>query len=460
MATKRRSSSKRAGKSAEAKSTTRKANGANGAGRPIDDPDVLIKYYRDMLLIRRFEERAGQMYGMGLIGGFCHLYIGQEAVIVGMVAGSVAGDTFITSYRDHGHMLASGMDPKGVMAELTGRAGGYSRGKGGSMHMFSAEKKFYGGHGIVGAQVPIGAGLAFANKYRGNDNVSLAYFGDGASNQGIFHEALNLAAVWDLPMIFVCENNQYALSTSYRETTSVERISQRAQSYDIPGITIDGNDAVEVYLVMQEAIDRARAGEGPTLVEAMTYRWGQHSMRVNLRDPRPEDEINEWMARDPIQHMEKVLSYIEMAKNSGATLIAGGNRITDGDLGAGCFVQPTIFADCTNEMKHARDEIFGPVMSVMRFKNEAEVIDLANDSNYGLAAGIFTRDLSRAHRVIAKLQAGICWINTYGDSPAEMPVGGYKHSGIGRENGVDSIRHYTQIKSVFVSLDKLGNPFA
>src|ERR1700734_2875892 len=221
--------------------------------------EALKKLYGDMLLIRRFEERAGQLYGMGLIGGFCHLYIGQETVVVGMQAHTTGDDQVITAYRDHGHMLAAGMDPKGVMAELTGRSTGYSRGKGGSMHMFSQEKKFYGGHGIVGAQVPLGTGLAFANKYRGNDGVSLTYFGDGASNQGQVYEAFNMAELWKLPVIYVIENNQYAMGTSVARSSALQDFSKRGVSFNIPGVKVDGMDVEAVAQAGAEAIAHCRA---------------------------------------------------------------------------------------------------------------------------------------------------------------------------------------------------------
>src|ERR1700742_4374200 len=212
-------------------------------GAPPDlTKDQEIKAFREMLLIRRFEEKAGQMYGMGLIGGFCHLYIGQEAVVVGMQMALKPGDQVITGYRDHGHMLACGMDPKGVMAELTGRSHGYSKGKGGSMHMFSAEKGFFGGHGIVGAQVPLGTGLAFASKYRGNDNVSLTYFGDGASNQGQVYESFNMAKLWHLPVIYIIENNQYAMGTALKRASATINLAKRGASFDIPGEQVDGMD--------------------------------------------------------------------------------------------------------------------------------------------------------------------------------------------------------------------------
>jgi len=263
--------------------------------------EELLQYYRDMLLIRRFEERAGQLYGMGHIGGFCHLYIGQEAVVVGVEAVKREGDQTITGYRDHGHMLACGMDPKGVMAELTGREGGYSKGKGGSMHMFSNEAKFYGGHGIVGAQVPLGAGLAFANKYRENGNVSLTYFGDGASNQGQVFEAMNMAKLWSLPVVFIIENNQYAMGTSVKRAHSETHLYLRGASFGIPGMEVDGMDVVAVREGAREAIDHARRGDGPFVLEMKTYRYRGHSMS----DPakyRTREEVDEQRgANDPIE---------------------------------------------------------------------------------------------------------------------------------------------------------------
>jgi pyruvate dehydrogenase E1 component alpha subunit len=274
---------------------------------PAATPGEMQRYYRDMLLIRRFEEKAGQLYGMGLIGGFCHLYIGQEAVVVGLQANCKDGDQVVTSYRDHGHMLACGMDPKGVMAELTGRAGGYSRGKGGSMHMFSAEKKFYGGHGIVGAQVPIGAGLGFANKYRGNDNVSLAYFGDGASNQGQIYETFNMAALWALPVIFVIENNQYAMGTAQKRSTSTPALFTRGEAFGIPGEEVDGMDVLKVKEAGQRAMEHCRAGKGPYILEMKTYRYRGHSMS----DPakyRTREEVSKMRdERDPIDGLRKLI---------------------------------------------------------------------------------------------------------------------------------------------------------
>ena len=267
--------------------------------------DELLKYYRDMLLIRRFEERAGQLYGMGHIGGFCHLYIGQEAVVVGMEAVKQDGDQTITGYRDHGHMLACDMDPKGVMAELTGREGGYSKGKGGSMHMFSKEKEFYGGHGIVGAQIPLGAGLAFANKYRGNNNVSLTYFGDGASNQGQVFEAMNMAQLWKLPVVFIIENNQYAMGTSVKRSHSETHLYRRGASFGIPGMEVDGMDVLAVREAGRQAVEHARSGDGPYVLEMKTYRYRGHSMSdpAKYRTREEVDDIREH--NDPIKRCEQ-----------------------------------------------------------------------------------------------------------------------------------------------------------
>ena len=239
------------------------------AAKPNISPEELLGYYKDMLLIRRFEEKAGQLYGMGLIGGFCHLYIGQEAVVVGLEAAAEDGDKRITSYRDHGHMLAAGMDPNGVMAELTGRSGGYSKGKGGSMHMFSKEKHFYGGHGIVGAQVPLGAGLAFADKYLDNGRVTFAYFGDGAANQGQIYETFNMAALWDLPVIFVIENNQYAMGTAQKRSTSTPDLYTRGEAFGIKGQAVDGMDVLEVKAAGEKAVAHCRSGKGPYILESI-----------------------------------------------------------------------------------------------------------------------------------------------------------------------------------------------
>ncbi|MGC8469060.1 MAG: pyruvate dehydrogenase (acetyl-transferring) E1 component subunit alpha [Acetobacteraceae bacterium] len=253
--------------------TTDTASGPGGLPTP-----ELLKAWRDMVLIRRFEERAGQLYGMGLIGGFCHLYIGQEAVVVGCMTALGQGDQIITSYRDHGHMLAAGMEPRGVMAELTGRAGGYSRGKGGSMHMFSAEKGFFGGHGIVGAQVSIGTGLAFANWYRANDRVSLTFFGEGASSQGQVFESFNLAALLKLPVVFVIENNRYGMGTSVDRATASKDLSKNGAPWGIVGSQVDGMDVSAVSAATKEAVAACRAGNGPRLLEMMTYRYRGHSM--------------------------------------------------------------------------------------------------------------------------------------------------------------------------------------
>lgn len=270
--------------------------------------DELLQYYRDMLLIRRFEERAGQLYGMGHIGGFCHLYIGQEAVVVGMEAVKQEGDQTITGYRDHGHMLACGMDAKGVMAELTGREGGYSKGKGGSMHMFSKEKEFYGGHGIVGAQIPLGVGLGFANRYRDEKKVSLTYFGDGASNQGQVFEAMNMAQLWKLPVVFVIENNQYAMGTSVTRSHSDTHLYRRGAAFGIPGMEVDGMDVLAVREAARQAVEHARSGEGPYILEMKTYRYRGHSMSdpAKYRSREEVDDIREH--NDPIKRCEKRLA--------------------------------------------------------------------------------------------------------------------------------------------------------
>ncbi|MFC2967847.1 pyruvate dehydrogenase (acetyl-transferring) E1 component subunit alpha [Acidimangrovimonas pyrenivorans] len=275
--------------------------------KPNTSKEDLVHYYRQMLLIRRFEEKAGQLYGMGLIGGFCHLYIGQEAVVVGLEAASEEGDKRVTSYRDHGHMLASGMDPKGVMAELTGRAGGYSKGKGGSMHMFSKEKHFYGGHGIVGAQVPIGAGLAFADKYLGNDRVTFTYFGDGAANQGQVHEAYNMAELWDLPVVFVIENNQYAMGTAVKRATKSPDFWERGKSFGIEGEAVDGMDVLAVKAAGEKAVAHCRAGKGPYILEMMTYRYRGHSMSdpAKYRTREEVQKIRE--EKDAIEHVRELL---------------------------------------------------------------------------------------------------------------------------------------------------------
>ncbi|GAC1042186.1 pyruvate dehydrogenase (acetyl-transferring) E1 component subunit alpha [Rhizobium sp. No.120] len=285
------------------KTASRPAKETNGGPIADFDRDAELKAYREMLLIRRFEEKAGQLYGMGFIGGFCHLYIGQEAVVVGMQLALKEGDQVITGYRDHGHMLATGMSARGVMAELTGRQGGYSRGKGGSMHMFSKEKNFYGGHGIVGAQVSLGTGLGFANWYRGNDNVSVAYFGDGAANQGQVYESFNMAQLWKLPVIFVIENNRYAMGTSTARATAQADFSKRGASFGIPGIQVDGMDVRAVKAAADEAVAHCRSGKGPIILEMLTYRYRGHSMS----DPakyRSKDEVQKMRSEhDPIEQV-------------------------------------------------------------------------------------------------------------------------------------------------------------
>ena len=285
-----------------------RGEGKSGETGDFFDREEELQAYHDMLLIRRFEEKAGQLYGMGFIGGFCHLYIGQEAVVVGMQMALKPGDQVITSYRDHGHMLATGMDPKGVMAELTGRRGGYSKGKGGSMHMFSREKQFFGGHGIVGAQVPLGAGLAFANKYRGNDHVALTYFGEGASNQGQVYETFNMAALWKLPVIFIIENNRYAMGTAVtRSAAKSEELFNRGSVYGIPGEQVDGMDVRAVRAAGEKAVAHCRAGDGPYILEMMTYRYRGHSMS----DPakyRAKEEVQKMREEsDPIEQVKKRL---------------------------------------------------------------------------------------------------------------------------------------------------------
>jgi pyruvate dehydrogenase E1 component alpha subunit len=260
-----------------------------------------------MLLIRRFEEKAGQMYGMGLIGGFCHLYIGQEAVVVGMQAAITPEDAVITSYRDHGHMLACGMDARGVMAELTGRRGGYSKGKGGSMHMFSREKNFYGGHGIVGAQVPLGTGIAFAHWYRGMANVCLTYLGDGAANQGQVYESLNMAALWKLPCIYIIENNRYGMGTAIERASASTEFYRRGEPWGIPGEAVDGMDVLAVREAGQRAVAHAKSGKGPYILEMKTYRYRGHSMS----DPakyRSKEEVDKMRSQhDPIEQLARLL---------------------------------------------------------------------------------------------------------------------------------------------------------
>lgn len=276
--------------------------------------EQLVKAYRDMLLIRRFEERAGQLYGMGLIGGFCHLYIGQEAVVVGMLLAVKEGDQIITSYRDHGHMLATGMEPRGVMAELTGRATGYSHGKGGSMHMFSKKKNFFGGHGIVGAQVSLGTGLALSNWYRENDQICLTFMGEGAANQGQVYESFNLASLLKLPVVYVIENNRYSMGTSLERATTATDLSLRGAPWEIPGAQADGMDVVAVKQAADVAVAYVRSGKGPYLLELKTYRYRGHSMS----DPakyRTREEVQQMRAtHDPIEGAKSKLLALGMAE--------------------------------------------------------------------------------------------------------------------------------------------------
>jgi pyruvate dehydrogenase E1 component alpha subunit len=304
MATRKSAASSAAKSSAPAK-RGRKPKSSNATANY--DADQLLKYYREMLLIRRFEEKAGQMYGMGLIGGFCHLYIGQEAVVTGIQANMEEGDSVVASYRCHGHMLACGMDSKGVMAELTGREGGYSKGKGGSMHMFSHEKKFFGGHGIVGAQVPIGTGIGFAHKYLGEDKVNFVYLGDGAVNQGQVYESFNMAALWKLPVVYVIENNRYGMGTSVQRASASTELYKRGEAYGIPGKQIDGMDVIKVQEETAEVIEKVRKGGGPYIIEMMTYRYRGHSMS----DPakyRTREEVQKMRSEhDPIDQLKKVI---------------------------------------------------------------------------------------------------------------------------------------------------------
>jgi len=300
-----------------AEAATRKPRGKGGK-EPSITRDQLLRAYRDMLLIRRFEEKAGQLYGMGLIGGFCHLYIGQEAVVVGLQLCLKPGDQVITSYRDHGHMLATGMEARGVMAELTGRIGGYSKGKGGSMHMFSREKGFYGGHGIVGAQVALGAGLAFANWYREDGHVAVAYFGEGASNQGQVYESFNLAALLKLPCIFVIENNKYGMGTSVDRASASKDLSKNGSPWGIPGEQVNGMDVIAVKEAGERAVAHCRAGNGPYLLEMKTYRYRGHSMS----DPA------KYRTREEVQKMREQSDCIDTARK----LLADGYAVTEAEL--------------------------------------------------------------------------------------------------------------------------------
>lgn len=283
------------------KTKSPRTNGASNVTR-----DELLTYFRDMLLIRRFEEKAGQLYGMGLIGGFCHLYIGQEAVITGIQQTLEPGDSVITGYRYHAHMLAGGASPKAIMAELAGREGGVSGGMGGSMHMY-IEGAFYGGNGIVGAQAPLGTGLGFANKYKDNKKVSITYFGDGAANQGQVFEAFNMAALWELPVVYVIENNQYAMGTSIARSTAIEELHRRGAAFGIPGEQVDGMDVIAVQAAAAKAVDHCRKGKGPILLEMMTYRYRGHSMSDPAKYRSKEEVSKVRHERDPIEHVRELL---------------------------------------------------------------------------------------------------------------------------------------------------------
>ncbi|MBN9147374.1 MULTISPECIES: pyruvate dehydrogenase (acetyl-transferring) E1 component subunit alpha [unclassified Nitrobacter] len=290
-------------------------NGSESGSPPAFTREQDLQALRDMLLIRRFEEKAGQLYGMGAIGGFCHLYIGQEAIVVGMQMTLGQGDQVITGYRDHGHMLACGMDAKGVMAELTGRRGGYSKGKGGSMHMFSKEKHFYGGHGIVGAQVSLGTGLAFANRYRGNDRVSLAYFGDGAANQGQVYESFNMAELWKLPVVYIIENNRYAMGTSVTRSSAQTDFSKRGVSFNIPGEQVDGMDVRAVKAAGDRAVKWCRDGKGPYILEMQTYRYRGHSMSDPAKYRTREEVDKVRHDQDPIEQVRNRLLADKVAED-------------------------------------------------------------------------------------------------------------------------------------------------
>ncbi len=294
---------------------------AQASDEPQATKDDLLTYYREMLQIRRFEEKAGQLYGMGLIGGFCHLYIGQEAVVIGMQAAHEDQDSVITGYRDHGHMLACGMDPRGVMAELTGRRGGYSKGKGGSMHMFSREKKFYGGHGIVAAQVSLGTGLAFAHRFNKDNGVAAIYMGDGAVNQGQVYESFNMAALWKLPAVFVIENNRYGMGTSVARASAKTDLYQRGQAYGIPGIQVDGMNVLRVRDAALQAQDHARGGKGPYIMEMLTYRYRGHSMSDPAKYRSREEVTQVREQSDPIDFVKKLLLDAGHATEDGLKVI-------------------------------------------------------------------------------------------------------------------------------------------
>ena len=298
-----------------AKKTAQDAgNGSRNVAKLDFTKDQELHAFREMMLIRRFEEKAGQLYGMGAIGGFCHLYIGQEAIVVGMQMAVKQGDQVITGYRDHGHMLAAGMNANGVMAELTGRAAGYSKGKGGSMHMFSKEKAFYGGHGIVGAQVSLGTGLAFANNYRGNNHVSLAYFGDGAANQGQVYESFNMAELWKLPVIYIVENNRYAMGTSVTRSSAQTDFSKRGISFNIPGEQVDGMDVRAVKSAGDRAVKWCRDGNGPFILEMQTYRYRGHSMSDPAKYRTREEVDKVRHDQDPIEQVRNRLLELKVSE--------------------------------------------------------------------------------------------------------------------------------------------------
>ena len=293
----------KAAKSPASRKAGPKTRKAAAKTKAVKKPEEILELYHQMLLIRRFEEKAGQLYGMGLIGGFCHLYIGQEAVVVGMQAAAKPGDTLLTTYRDHGHMLASGMDPKGVMAELTGRRGGYSKGKGGSMHMFSREANFYGGHGIVGAQVPLGTGLAFAHKYKGDGGVCMTYMGDGAVNQGQVYESFNMAQLWGLPVVYVIENNKYGMGTSIERSSATTDLCNRGAAHGISGRQVNGMDVLEVKEAGARALSYCRSGKGPVILEMKTYRYRGHSMSDPAKYRSKEEVSKVRKESDPIDNL-------------------------------------------------------------------------------------------------------------------------------------------------------------
>ncbi len=305
MAVTKNSADKKSSPDAQSESSVH--SGKSAAKIPAFSKQQDLRAYRDMLLIRRFEEKAGQLYGMGLIGGFCHLYIGQEAVVVGMQMAIIEGDQVITGYRDHGHMLACGMEANGVMAELTGRRGGLSKGKGGSMPMFSIEKNFFGGNGIVGAQVSLGTGLAFANHYRGNTHVSLAYFGDGAANQGQVYESFNMAELWKLPVVYIIENNRYAMGTAVSRSPAQTDFSKREISFNIPGEQVDGMDVRAVKAAGDRAVKWCREGNGPYILEMQTYRYRGHSMSDPAKYRSREEVEKVRHEQDPIEQVRNRL---------------------------------------------------------------------------------------------------------------------------------------------------------